>query len=56
MKNKYKVLDLVKHIIDKENLPMIVMGVVERPKGYTYLCTYPNDTEKEYFEEEILKY
>ena len=56
MTRKFKILTTVKHILDKENGPLLILGIVERPHGTTYLCTTAYDTEKEYFEEELIKY
>lgn len=54
--SKFKILDLVRHILDSDNYPLMITGVVERPNGYTYLCTGATNTENEYFEQELLKY
>lgn len=56
MTNKFKVLDLVKHVIDEGSVPMIITGVIERPNGYTYFATTANATELEYYEQELVKY
>lgn len=55
-KAKFKVLDMVVHILDLDKKPLLILGVVERPSSYTYLATTSENTENEYFEEELKKY
>lgn len=56
MESKFKILSLVTHVLDPDKTPMLVLGVVERPSGFTYLCTRHDNNENEYFESEIIKY
>jgi len=54
--NKFKILSLVVHILDPESKPLLVLGVIERPNHYSYLCTSHDDYEKEYLEQELKNY
>lgn len=54
--SKFKILDLVTHVIDRDKTPMIITGVIERPNGFTYLATEARNTELEYYEQELVKY
>lgn len=53
MKARFKILQLVVHILDPDKKPMMVLGVVERPQHYSYLCTSYDNTENEYLEQEL---
>lgn len=56
MKAKFNILDTVTHILDKNKNTLLIVGVIERPQYYSYLCTTASDNEQEYFEEELIKY
>lgn len=54
--SKFKILELVVHILDPDKKPMMILGVVERPQHWSYLCTSYDNNEQEYLEQELKKY
>lgn len=56
MKAKFSILQLVTHVLDPDKKPMMILGVVERPQHYSYLCTSYDNTENEYLEQELKTY
>jgi hypothetical protein len=54
--SKFKILELVVHILDPDKKPMMILGVIERPQHWSYLCTSYDNNEQEYLEQELKKY